>query len=150
MKPDNNITKKNPFRVPEGYFESLADRTMAAIKEEEARKGEGSQPPAHSKGRTVSLRPFIALAAAIIGFAILATVMVRLVNSDRPAAGYQAGSSLYADLAFEEVDTWLLENELSLTEPEVTEIKGDEISSEAIIDYLMTEEIDLNDIYEML
>ena len=37
MKLNDKIEKGNPFKVPEGYFDSLTDRTMAAIREEEIR-----------------------------------------------------------------------------------------------------------------
>jgi len=42
------------------------------------------------------------------------------------------------------------ENELIMAEPLSTEIKEEEISSEAIIDYLIMEDIDYNEIYELL
>ncbi|MRR23179.1 hypothetical protein EG830_09395, partial [bacterium] len=133
MKPDDKISKKNPFRVPEDYFETLADRTMAAIREEEAARQEGSQPsvpPLSQPGdtgygdhdslimgqaqdpdggvtgmtsdqtmkpaRIINLRPFLALAAAILGFAVLAAAMVRLIGSDRPGRANDTGTSLYA------------------------------------------------------
>jgi hypothetical protein len=32
MKLNEEIKKENPFRVPDGYFDSLADRTMDAIR----------------------------------------------------------------------------------------------------------------------
>ncbi len=164
MKLNDEIRKNNPFRVPDDYFESLADRTMEAIRKEEAGKENGNETGSHftvkdsvqagktavRTGRTIRLKPFLALAAAIVGFAILATVVLQLVSSERKSGVYEAGSSLYADLAFEEVDTYILERELIQTEPEVTEVREDEISSDAIIDYLMTEDIDLNDIYELL
>jgi len=180
MKLNDEIRKNDPFRVPDGYFETLADRAMAAIREEEARRehgnhdsvtasdeaageGQGNHPgrftfrsddqaeiSSTGRRRILNLRPFLALAATILGFAILAAVVIRLATADRETEGYQAGSSLYADLAFEEVATYMLENELNLTEPEGTEITGEEISTEAIIDYLMTEGIDLKDIYELL
>jgi hypothetical protein len=172
MKPDEKINNENPFRVPEGYFDSLADRTMAAIRESEVSNGtpgddgkgllpddgqrqsrSGVQPaevPSQRKPRIISMRPFLSLAAAILGFALLAAAVVRLVTADRSAGDYEPGRSLYADLAFEEVDAYTLENELFTTEPVTDEIPGEEISSETIIEYLMTEDIDLNDIYELL
>ena len=172
MKPDDKIIKENPFRVPEGYFDSLADRTMTAIRESEGThgapeddsagllQGEGhreshsgkhpGEEPSHGKPRIVSMRPFLALAAAILGFALLAAAVVRLVTADRPAAAYEPGESLYADLAFEELDAYTLENELFTTDPVADELSREEISSETIIEYLMTEDIDLNDIYELL
>ena len=140
MKPDDKISKKNPFRVPEDYFDTLADRTMAAIREQEPVK----------PGRVVNLRPFLALAAAILGFAILAAAMVRLISSDRPGGATESGTSLYAELAAEEIDMYMLENELSITEAVNTELTEEAVPSEAIIEYLMNEDIDLNEIYELL
>lgn len=166
MQLNDEIKKPNPFKVPDGYFDTLTERTMSAIRqsreEEEAARetvlaveagaakeeaaGAGTGKPM----RRISLRPYLAFAAAILGFALLATVMVRLVTGDRVTAGYEAGNGLYADLAAEELDTYFIENELLQTEPD--DITGTEqtISSDVIIDYLMTEDIDLNDIYELL
>lgn len=158
MKLSDETAKKNPFSVPGDYFESLADRTMAAIREEEAGRQEGgqqpeppvSQPGNAKPGRVVNLRPFLALAAAILGFAILAAAMVRLVSSDRPGRANEAGTSLYAELAAEEIDVYMLENELNMTETVSPELTEEAVASEAIIEYLMTEDIDLNEIYELL
>jgi len=146
---NDEIKKSNPFKVPDGYFDTLTERTMSAVKE-----SHNQEETAESTGmpvRRLVLRPFFALAAAILGFAILATVMIRLVNSGSVSEQYQEDISLYADLAAEELDTYMIEYELSQTEPvEMTLAKEEEISSEAIIDYLMMEDIDLDDIYELL
>ena len=166
MKINDEIKNSNPFKVPDGYFDTLTDRTMSAIRQsleegEAAREtrlyveAEAPQEEAAGTGtgrpmRRISLRPYLAFAAAILGFALLATVTVRLVTGNRASAGYETGVGLYADLAAEELDTYFIENELSQTEP--GDITGTEqtISSDVIIDYLMTEDIDLNDIYELL
>ncbi len=161
MKINDETANNNPFRVPEEYFDTLANRTMAAIREEkENGRQEGtlaSVPPVvqrgdagHGKqGRFVHFRPFLALAAAILGFAILATAVVKLVTSDRQGRGAEPGSILYADMAAEEIDTYMLENELNMTENVSGEMPEETISPEAIIDYLMTEDIDLDEIYEL-
>lgn len=178
MKLNDEIKKENPFRVPDGYFESLADRTMDAIREAESGDGtveaqdEGELPgtvhmkspgarqlsaaTVPGKARIISMKPFFSLAAAILGFAVLAAAVVRLVTTGGSAEGYEPGASLYADLAFEELDAYTLESELfvtgtvTATESEPGVMTEEEISSEAIIEYLMTEDIDLNDIYELL
>ncbi|MDX9774140.1 MAG: hypothetical protein RBT02_12075 [Bacteroidales bacterium] len=149
MKTNDEIKKSNPFKVPDGYFDTLTDRTMSAITEshdgEETAKGTGRP------SRRIVLRPFLALAATILGFAILATVMIKLVTNDRASDQYEADNSLYADLAAEELDTYMIEYELNQTEPDDMRVANEEeISSEAIIDYLLMEDIDLNDIYELL
>jgi hypothetical protein len=166
MKLNDEIKKSNPFKVPEGYFDTLTERTMSAIRKSrgeadpaldtrlsggaDAAKEDAARTDTGTPVRRISFRPFLALAAAILGFALLATVMVRLVTGDRASARYEAGNGLYADLAAEGLDTYFIEHELLQTEP--GEITGTEqsISSDVIIDYLMTEDIDLNDIYELL
>lgn len=176
MKLNDEIKKDNPFRVPDGYFESLADRTMDAIREAESvggtveaeveeevpgtvhMKSPGAIQPSvaagSGKARIISMKPFFSLAAAILGFAVLSAAVVRLVTAGGSAEGYEPGASLYADLAFEELDAYTLESELfiteAVTEAETGVMPEEEISSEAIIEYLMSEDIDLNDIYELL
>lgn len=152
MKLNDDTAKKNPFMVPEDYFDTLADRTMAAIREEEAvrpERGRTGKP-----GRVVNLRPLLMLAAAILGFAILAAAMIRLIGSDRQGTADESGTSLYAELAAEEIDMYMLENELgmieSVSEAVIPELSEEAVPSEAIIEYLMTEDIDLNEIYELL
>jgi len=95
MKLNDEIRKNNPFKVPEGYFDSLKERTIAAIREQESRHQIG-EPEVSAAGtryddtaegsprrgaRLIRMKPFLALAAAILGFAILATAMARLVWS---------------------------------------------------------------------
>ena len=148
MQLNDEIKKGNPFKVPEGYFDTLTERTMSAIRnsgDEKEAAAETGRPV-----RRISLKPFLALAAAILGFAVISTVMVRVVTGDRAAAESETGNALYADLAAEELDTYMIEYELSQTEP--VDITGTEqaVSTDVIIDYLMTEDIDLNDIYELL
>lgn len=164
MKLGEEIRKNNPFKVPEGYFDTLKERTINSIRERESshQAGEPEIPASGTRhdetdadssrrgARIIRMKPFLALAAAILGFAILAAAMVRLVSSGNRVTDYEPGKSLYADLAFEEVDTYMLENELIMTEPVTTEMKEEEISTEAIIDYLLMEDIDLNEIYELL
>ncbi len=148
MNLNEEIKKGNPFKVPEGYFDTLTERTMSAIRksgDEEDAVTETERPV-----RRISLKPYLALAAAILGFAVISTVMVRVMTGDRAGAENETGSSLYADLAAEELDTYMIEYELSQTEPVETTGNGQVISSDVIIDYLMTEDIDLNDIYELL
>lgn len=69
---------KNPFRVPEGYFDTLPQRVMEHIKEE----GQAEQPKRHRKSRF-----FIRLTAAAVltGFFSLAGLMM-YEQSHQPAS----------------------------------------------------------------
>ncbi len=166
MKLNDEIKKNNPFRVPEGYFETLTERTMSAISGSmEEEKGNGA---AETPVRRMNLRPFLALAAAVAGFALLATFTVRLVSGGMERGADELNGSLFADLEAEQFEIYMLENELmevvteeltpetGVTGSEGTATSSDlqqaeeEISSDAIIDYLLMEDVDLNDIYELL
>jgi hypothetical protein len=146
MKLNEEIKKNNPFKVPDGYFESLTEKTMSAIKASEGDEEKREEKPV----RRLNLRPYLALAAAIVGFAVITTVMIRLVTDGKGQIKQGESSEFYTDLAVESIDTYLIENELSLTETYDLNASSDTIPSEAIIDYLTMENIDLNDIYELL
>jgi hypothetical protein len=125
MNLNDNIKKDNPFRVPDGYFDTLADRTMSAIRQSSAEGDEasreirltgvaetGKEEKAGTETgkpvRRISFTPYFSLAAAILGFALIATVMIRVVTADRAAAEFEEGNSLYADLAAEELDIYMI------------------------------------------
>ena len=64
--------KENPFRVPEGYFDQLADRVMAQLPErdqqaEQVTLSSGRRP----KSRLVTLRPWLYAAACTIAVVVM-------------------------------------------------------------------------------
>ena len=107
---------KNPFRVPEGYFDTLPQRVMERIKEE----GQAGQPKRRRKSRF-----FIRLTAAAVltGFFSLAGLMIYeqshpLTSSQAPTALASAQEMEFAD---ELLDYAMLDNndiEYYLTEAE--------------------------------
>ena len=145
MKSNEEIKKSNPFKVPDGYFESLTERTMSAIKSDKEKETHESKPV-----RRLNIRSILAMAAAVAAFAFVTTVTVRLVTGGRDKHQQVEDNGLYADLAVEEIDTYMIESEWNETEFPDTREAERAISTDAIIDFLMTETIDLNDIYELL
>lgn len=107
---------KNPFRVPEGYFDTLPQRVMERIREE----GQTEQPKRRRKSRF-----FIRLTAAAVltGFFSLAGLMMYeqshpLTSSQAPTALASAQEMEFAD---ELLDYAMLDNndiEYYLTEAE--------------------------------
>lgn len=146
MKINEEIKEKNPFKVPDGYFETLTERTMAAVMASREEDKKDVERPA----RRIGLRPFLALAAAIVGVAVLSTVMVRLIADEGNSFLQGSEGEVYAELFSQEIDTYMIENEWSLTEP--GDFQGDvtDLPAEAIIDFLVMENIDVNEIYELL
>ena len=51
---EERLAKRNPFRVPEGYFESFADRVMEQL------------PPQQQKAKRTLLRPWMYAAACLV------------------------------------------------------------------------------------
>ena len=76
---------KNPFRVPEGYFNALPQRVMERIREE----GQAGQPKRRRKSRF-----FIRLTAAAVltGFFSLAGLM--MYEQSHPLTPYQETASI--------------------------------------------------------
>lgn len=75
---DEKYKSKNPFTTPEGYFESLGDRVMSRVKEED-------KPKRVSVLQT--LKPYLGLAGLFV-FAMLVVqfLLPRLVDEDRMLA----------------------------------------------------------------
>ncbi len=156
MKLSEEIRKGNPFKVPEGYFSGLTGHVMESLRgsdtgdERGLAEGEAITAIGRSDHRVISIRSFAALAAALLGFALMTALVVRLATGTRPLSHLTDEDSHYAMLASSEIETWLLEDELLFLDIFDGELSDETVSSETIIDYLMTEEIDLNIIYELL
>ncbi len=71
--------KENPFKVPEGYFDTLSDRVMDRINREE--------PEKKVRIRQI-IRPQLALAAAILGFALISYTFVRVFTPGSTTGEY--------------------------------------------------------------
>ncbi len=140
MKKSKKIPGKNPFKVPEGYFEEVNKRIISAA-------------TAKSRdNKTISssfrLRPYLLAAASIAGFIILSYSAFRII-SPKIHNSYQ--TALLPDDSISsymyELDINSLEDKaasLSITEP------GPDLNKSDIIDYLVLENIEINEIYEQL
>lgn len=133
-----NYSKENAFIAPEGYFENFADRLNVRIRNEQ--KGSGQK-------KTIDLKAFfnskLAMAASLILFISISYFTINIIFN-------QDNSQYYADL----VDYEITDYELGLLAEfyEVDEYNDqDEYYSEEddrIIDFLITEDIDIELIIE--
>lgn len=82
--------KKHPFTVPDGYFESFAGRVQERINEEELSGAKeqtiAAEQARHGKGKSVPVRRLlssaryrVAMAAAIVGLALISYTVIRTV-----------------------------------------------------------------------
>lgn len=80
--------KKNPFTVPDGYFEQLSERVMSRLPENAtaaaAETAKAAAPAKHRPALIRRLRPWLA-AACIVGAIVCATVYLPpMLNPSQP------------------------------------------------------------------
>jgi hypothetical protein len=140
MKKIENIPGNNPFKVPDNYFENVNRRIIAAT------TGETGQ--VKKTGFSVRLRPYIMAAASITGFIILSYTAVKYFTADRTKSRSESISTAFYD------ETYINGIDLLTLEESASDIEmPDEISgvvTSEIIDYLMLENIEIDEIYEQL
>lgn len=137
--------KENPFRMPEGYFDSLADRLSARIAEEEA---EAAGTPKRPVWRI--LKPAITLAAMFalvfgMGYGVLS-----LTHTLDRGAGSEEVSG-YASIDEEIMERSYIRNYLKNGGPAEIE-ESAEVEEETLVSYLASElsYSDLAEIYAQL
>jgi hypothetical protein len=140
MQKLNNIKEKNPFKIPENYFEEVNRKIISATA--------GYDQDIKKPGLYNKIRPYLLVAASVTGFILLSYTAARLFSTDRSDLHIsELQYEDYPELYMNEFDIATLEEKaasLFLNE-EVPEVKQSEI-----IDYLLLENIEINDIYEQL
>jgi len=140
MKTIDKIPKENPFKVPPKYFEELNIRLIASTVENQDKK--------KKSGLYVRLRPFLAIAASVAVLALL-TYTGMILFSSRNETALLSGIPVeeYPENILNEFDIFTLEGNLVLTE--ISDMEPG-INEKEIIDYLLLENIDINEIQEQL
>jgi hypothetical protein len=140
MKNSDKIPEGNPFKVPENYFEELNSRIVASTFEIQDEKKKA--------GLYMRLRPFLAVAASVAVLAILTFTGGKMFS---PRNEYVSLSGIpveeYSETILNEIDLLTLEENAVLTG---VSGPGPDIDKKDIIDYLLLENIDINEIQEQL
>jgi hypothetical protein len=140
MKTMNEIKDKNPFKVPENYFEEVNNRIISATV--------GAGPLIRKKGISRSLRLTLAVAASVAVFVMLSYTAFRLLNPDnRNRWLSEISTEELAGSYLDDIDILTLEETSDLSAMYDSEPVA---AREDIIDYLLNENIELNEIYELL
>ena len=137
-KPDlqQEALKNHPFGVPEGYFESFAERLQQRIKEEES-----SSVPVRRIGTSTR---WMAMAAAVLAAALITTSIIRFTSSP-------GSEGLYPDIALLEQmqvlddDRYLYE---LLGEEEAVQLDEEEAFASQAIEYLAINDVEMDLIFE--
>ena len=136
----NDIPPKNPFKVPDNYFDVVNRKIISATSDIE--------PEVRKISIYNRFRTSILIAASVAGLIIISYTAVRLFYSDRSNSSVsEVLHEINPDSLINEVDISSLEESASsLMVPQ----EGPDVSKKDIIDYLLLENVEINDIYERL
>ena len=108
QKKLNELLEKNPFKIPEGYFEGLTEQIMARIPAETYR--ETKVISLHDR-----IRPWLYMAGAIAGLLIIFRVFINPVATQDTEQSDEASSYLQA-LVFEDLFQGISDDDLDYLE----------------------------------
>jgi hypothetical protein len=140
MKNLNNIPDKNPFRVPENYFEEVNRKIISATSgtDQEVKKLN-----VHNRFRTTFL-----VAASFAGLILIGYTTLKILTPEKKNS--QVSEVLHeinTDSLINDIDISSLEDNASSM---VLSEEWTGVNKKDIIDYLMLDNIEVNDIYDQL
>jgi hypothetical protein len=140
MKKLNDMPRKNPFRVPDNYFEEVNRKIISVTSgiDQEVRK-----VSIYNRFRTSLL-----IAASIAGLILISYTAIKLLTP------VKINSQVSEVLLEINPDSYINDIDLSSLEEDASSLilyeEGPDVSKKDIIDYLLSENVELNDIYEQL
>ena len=140
MQKLNEIPGKNPFKVPENYFEDVNKKIISVTS--------GNNQEVTKAGLYVRLRPYLLVAASVAGFIILSYSAIKLLTLQKQNS--QLTEFIYTDYP----ETFMNDIDMLTLEESAASLDLFEdlpiIDKTDIIDYLLLDNIEINDIYEHL
>jgi hypothetical protein len=140
MQKLNDIPDKNPFKVPDNYFEEVNKKIISVTS--------GSDQEVKVVSTYNRFRTYLLIAASVAGFILISYTAIKLLTPDKIDS--QVSEVIYdvnSDSYINDIDISSLEENASSL---VLSEEGPEVSKTDIIDYLLLENIEINDIYEQL
>ena len=139
MKELNDIPGKNPFKVPDNYFEEVNRKIISATSD--------IDKEVLKVGIFNRFRTSLLIAASVAGLILISYTTIKLltparVNSQVSAVLHEISPDSYLN----DIDLTLLEENASLVLSE----ELPDVSNKDIIDYLLNENVEINDIYAQL
>jgi hypothetical protein len=138
MKKLNETMGKNPFKVPENYFEEINRKILSDTA--------GHNHEFKKTGLFTRFRVQLAVAASVAGIILLSYASVKILTAEK-------NNLQVSEVIFEE-NTELYINDIDLNTLEEKasslDLNNEEsgVSKNEIIDYLLFENIEISDIYE--
>ena len=144
MNKDNKKTdlqqerlKERPFGVPEGYFESFADRLQERIREEDS-----SKVPVRRIGSGSRFR--VAMAAAVVGLALISYSIVKITTTGNGSGNNFPEMAFFEEMQIFDDDRYLYE----LIEEVEEEMDEEEAFASQAIEYLAINDAELVLLFE--
>ena len=100
----NKAGKENPFRVPEGYFDSLASQVMSRVDAEGNKPKD--MPMIEKMAKTVWLRPVLYAAASVCALFISVTVYQHFTEQTVENTTEQV--AVYSEDSFDEAADYVM------------------------------------------
>jgi len=130
--------KKNPFAIPEGYFESFSDRLHE-------RMGIHEEPAGKMAGRKI-LRPALAYIAGFCLLVIIGLVIPQLIHApNTPQLNSETNMANLLQYSLENVDEQTIIEALLKYDKDPA---SPEITREEVVNYIQEQNIDPNSINE--
>lgn len=140
MKELKDISEKSPFKIPENYFEEVNRKIISATS--------GPETQVKLKGFYRIMRPALAIAATVAIVLLLGYAALKIfLPEERPGSIPEISLQEFSESYLNDIDILTLEDEMT---PIAYYDKIPDVSNSEIIDYLISENLDLNEIYEIL
>ncbi len=140
MKDLKEITGGNPFKVPENYFEEVNRKIISATA--------GEETQARPAGIYRRMKPFLAIAASVAVLILLSYTALKIfLPADEKGVMPEISLREFSEIYLDDLDILTLEEN---TDPLAFSDKVPDVSNSEIIEYLILENVNLDEIYEIL
>jgi hypothetical protein len=140
MKELKEISNKNPFKVPENYFDEVNRKIISSA---ECYSSERKEKNLYRK-----LRIYLAVAASITVLVLLSYTAIHILSGAKDKSVIPEITLIeFSDNYLNDIDILTLEESAGFIEPDIASI---DINTKDIIDYRVLDNININDIYEQL
>ena len=140
IKKLNDIPGKNPFKVPDNYFEELNRKIISATS--------GDQQEIRKISIYNRFRTRLLIAASVTGFILISYGAVKLFTHEK------VNSAVAEVLHGVNTESYINDLDISSIEEDASSLvlqeEGPDVNKKDIIDYLLRENIEISDIYEQL
>ncbi len=140
MKKNNDMENKNPFRVPDNYFEEVNRKIIEATS--------GGKNVREKKTVYARLKPVLAIAASVAILTLITYTGIKTFQSERkPLKINDWTEDQISEMIINDLDITTLEQNFEMRD---VPFAGPGVDKKDIVDYLLLDNIDINEIFDLL